>query len=421
MKCPVCNAPMNSLICGCGYDASRDYGKYPAFGTVRDVLPFSVLRSRPTPKNALVCEKCGSAAFSIAVPEGTRRCAKCGWSPDEAPRLECGCGSVYFTARLSDGALLCPLCGKAVSLEDYLKRVRPKISSPQLHVPPEVPAAPQVLPDSSETPYITAIAAGSAHTVVLYSNGRVRATGDNGEGQCNVQRWSGIVAIAAGDKHTVGLKKDGTVVTAGASVARRTSDNHCCAVENWRDITAIAAGASYTLGLRKDGTIAAAGSNYHAQHAARNTTGVRAIFAGPRHVAFLRSDGQVLSGNYSAETLQTWRNVTQLALGSDHIVALTKSGTTLSAGYNAYGQRFVNWTNIQAIAAGDNHTLGLRKNGTVASAGDNRAGQCNTQGWTDIVAIAAGRNHSVGLKKDGTLVAVGEDTNGCCSMEKLRL
>ena len=146
MKCPVCNAPMNSLICGCGNDASRDYGKYPAFGTVRDVLPFSVLRSRPTPKNALVCEKCGSAAFSIAVPEGTRRCAKCGWSPDEAPRLECGCGSVYFTARLSDGALLCPLCGKAVSLEDYLKRVRPKISSPQLHVPPEVPAAPRSSP-----------------------------------------------------------------------------------------------------------------------------------------------------------------------------------------------------------------------------------------------------------------------------------
>ena len=414
-NCPVCDAPMTSMLCSCGYDASRDYEKYPTFGPVRDVPPISALRSRRAPKDALVCEKCGNTAFSIRVPEGTRQCARCGWSPDPSPRLECACGSVYFTARLTDGALLCPLCGRTVALEEFLRRIRVQEPKPQVHtiVSPEIPVL------SPEKVRITAIAAGTDHTVALYSDGRVRAIGGNTEGQCNVSRWSGIVAIAAGDKHTVGLKKDGTVVTAGAATARRISDNHCCAVESWRDITAIAAGASYTLGLKNDGTIAAAGSNYHAQQAARTMSGIRMIAAGPRHVALLHKNGTVLSGNYGEVLLRKWQNVTQLALGSDHIVGLTSSGTVLSAGYNAYGQCFVNWTNIQAIAAGHNHTLGLRKNGSVTAAGDNRSGQCNTQNWTHVTAIAAGRSHSVGLKADGTLLAVGKDTEGCCDVKKL--
>lgn len=416
MKCPVCNGNMTSLLCGCGYDASRDYERYPSFGPVRGALPPSAPGRRRSPKNALTCKKCGGTAFTITVPEGVRCCASCGWSPDEAPRLECGCGSAWFSARLSDGALLCPMCGKTVPLEEFLRRIRLQASEPE-EAPPAAPAGPL---RANQKPFITAIAAGTAHTVALRSDGTVRAIGDNAEGQCQVSRWSGIVAIAAGDKHTVGLKKDGTVVTAGAATARRISDNHCCAVEGWTDIIAIAAGAAYTLGLRRDGTIAAAGSNYHAQQAAKTMNSIRMIAAGPRHMALLHRNGTVISGNYSEDLLKKWRDVTELSLGSDHILGLTRSGTMLSAGYNAYGQCFVSWTGITAIAAGHNHSLGLRKNGTVASAGDNRSGQCNTQNWSDITAIAAGRSHSVGLKKDGTLVAAGENTEGCCDVKQLQ-
>ena len=61
----------------------------------------------------------------------------------------------------------------------------------------------------------TQIAAGLDHTVILFSDGTVKAIGSNEYGQCDVQDWSGIVRIAAGDAITLGLRADGTLVSAG--------------------------------------------------------------------------------------------------------------------------------------------------------------------------------------------------------------
>ena len=45
MKCPVCGSENKSLLCPqCGFDASRDYEKYPTFGSVGKVLSASALR-----------------------------------------------------------------------------------------------------------------------------------------------------------------------------------------------------------------------------------------------------------------------------------------------------------------------------------------------------------------------------------------
>ena len=45
MKCPVCDNMNGSMICPkCGFDSSRDYGKYPTFGAVGKVSSVSALR-----------------------------------------------------------------------------------------------------------------------------------------------------------------------------------------------------------------------------------------------------------------------------------------------------------------------------------------------------------------------------------------
>ena len=75
-----------------------------------------------------------------------------------------------------------------------------------------------------------AVAAGRWHTVGLRSDGTVVATGDNDDGQCDVDSWSDIVAVAAGACHTVGLRSDGTVVAAG------WNDLGQCDVSDWKDI-----------------------------------------------------------------------------------------------------------------------------------------------------------------------------------------
>lgn len=46
MKCPVCDQENPSMLCPrCGFDASRDYEKYPTFGIVRNVPAISALQA----------------------------------------------------------------------------------------------------------------------------------------------------------------------------------------------------------------------------------------------------------------------------------------------------------------------------------------------------------------------------------------
>ena len=47
MKCPVCGKVNRSMLCPeCGFDSSRDYGRYPTFGAVQNARPVSVLRKQ---------------------------------------------------------------------------------------------------------------------------------------------------------------------------------------------------------------------------------------------------------------------------------------------------------------------------------------------------------------------------------------
>jgi len=64
---------------------------------------------------------------------------------------------------------------------------------------------------------VVAISMGSEHVVGLKKDGTVVATGDNSEGQCDIELWTDIVFIAAGGNRTVGLKADGSVVAVGSN------------------------------------------------------------------------------------------------------------------------------------------------------------------------------------------------------------
>ena len=47
MKCPVCDKVNTSMLCpNCGFDSSRDYGKYPTFGPVANMLSASALQKK---------------------------------------------------------------------------------------------------------------------------------------------------------------------------------------------------------------------------------------------------------------------------------------------------------------------------------------------------------------------------------------
>jgi alpha-tubulin suppressor-like RCC1 family protein len=66
-------------------------------------------------------------------------------------------------------------------------------------------------------------------------------------------------------------------------------------------------------------------------------------------------------------------------------------------------------TNVTALAAGDDHCLALRADGTVVAWGANSSGQINVPSdLTNAVSVAAGSTHSLALRRDGTVILWGK-------------
>jgi alpha-tubulin suppressor-like RCC1 family protein len=243
-----------------------------------------------------------------------------------------------------------------------------------------------------------------------------------------------------------------------------------------RRVPQIAAGIFHVLAI-KDGKVYATGSNDHGQLglgdfgegtnrdtfteiASLSDKNITAIFAGEFHSFALSKDGKVYGAGYNAacqlglgdgcgETyLQIFteikslndKNITAIAAGEIHSLALSKDGKVYAAGSNYHGQlglggddwrdtftevKSLSDKNIVAIAAGAKHSLALTENGEVYAAGLNEASQLGLGGarkrtnrntftkaasltGKTIKAIAAAGNYSLALTKDGEVYATGE-------------
>ena len=107
--------------------------------------------------------------------------------------------------------------------------------------------------------------------------------------------------------------------------------------------------------------------------------------------------------------------LTQVAGGWAHSLALKVNGTVAAWGWNAKGQSTVpaGLTGVVAVDAGFEHSLALKSDGTVVAWGDNSKGQASVPAnLSGVVAIAAGGYFNLALKADGTVTAWGENENG---------
>ena len=76
------------------------------------------------------------------------------------------------------------------------------------------------------------------------------------------------------------------------------------------------------------------------------------------------------------------------------------------------------WKNVTAIAVGDKFTVGLKQDGTVVYAGDD-SNLDALNSWTDIVSICAGNTYVLGLKSDGTVVSAGKPYSAGLDLSQL--
>ena len=304
---------------------------------------------------------------------------------------------------------------------------------------------------------ITAIAAGSDHSLALEDTGKVLAWGAGNEGQLgNNNSWgsiytpvyvrngppgtylNGVTAIAAGYNHSLAVRATGSVYAWGGNGAGQLGNNETSnrsmpvqvlggasgSTYLW-NVTAVAAGkycsvaltaggAVYSWGYNNDGQLGD-GTNNDRKTPVRVLSGTGGLMSGVTAISTseftgmaLKSDGTVWAWGLNAynKTAATYPGSTSTEL---HIPALTQ--------YNR-------GTNITAIAAGHYHTLALRADGTVWACGKNFNGQLGdgttvdkrtpvmVSGLTDVVAIAAGYYHSLAIKSNGEVWAWGRNYEG---------
>ena len=177
----------------------------------------------------------------------------------------------------------------------------------------------------------------------------------------------------------------------------------------------VAAGDWHSLGLKSDGTVWAWGCNMGDN--------------------FMPGSGQLGIGSEIDHVEQPVQvsgltNITAIAAGGDHSLALKNDGTVWMWGRVPASSPSTNnltpvhvpgLTNVTAIAAGNSLSLALKSDGTVWvwgwCLGDNTIngsitpvqvkGENGNGFLTDVKAIAAGETHALVLKNDGTVWAWG--------------
>ena len=237
---------------------------------------------------------------------------------------------------------------------------------------------------------VQAVAAGSYHSVVLKQDGTVWGWGSNSSGQRGdgstperlpftketpVQALGlrGVTAIAAGSNHTLALRNDGTVWAWGADIFLQNPDGSRergivpLQIPNLSGITAVDGGTFHSLALKNDGTVWSWGTNTSGQLG--DGTGNTALPGQPVQILGL-------SG------------ITAISAGGFHNLALDRNGSVWAWGANIYGQLGNGITTnsnvpvpvqglsgVADIAAGNNHSAALGQDGTVWAWGSNARGE----------------------------------------------
>jgi hypothetical protein len=291
---------------------------------------------------------------------------------------------------------------------------------------------------------VVQVAAGTSHSLVLTSDGRVWAFGDNGRGELGndtttnsdvpvqVPGVAGVTQIAAGNGFSVALTSSGNVLTwgddsygelGGDYAGRFGYSTRPVHVHGLTGVTQIAAGGRFILALRSDGTVWAWGQNGSGQLGNGATTNSDV----PVQVTGLSRVTQIAAGSDSAMAALTKGFITTLTTvwtwGANDDGQLG-DGTTISRSTPEQVSG-IDVPNVRGISAGDGFSMVLGSDGTVWAWGADYDGQLGNAATIMVVRpaetigkdsgithLSAGGVHVLALRSDGTVLAWGDNEAG---------
>lgn len=283
-----------------------------------------------------------------------------------------------------------------------------------------------------------AVTAGDLHCLARTSDGHVWGWGYNTEGQVGngalTAANSGVLTPAlldidsvatvdAGGVHSIALKANGEVWTWGGNQFGQSGNNG--RVDELRPVRPIEIGAAVSV---------TAGGKHSV-----------ALAAPPRlsHIAEIgttSASGSLPAARPAVRELATSTDVSMLAAGAHHVLAIDGNHDVLAWGDDSKGQLGApgpasndpiavpiprgTTRGFVAVAASADRSFALRSDGTVWAWGDNTSGNLGTgttttpaeptqvASLTDVIAIAAGERHCLAQDSRGAVWGWGENGNG---------
>jgi alpha-tubulin suppressor-like RCC1 family protein len=314
------------------------------------------------------------------------------------------------------------------------------------------------------------MSAGYYHSLILKSNSKLWACGNNDYGQLGdgsttprytpVQVMSGVQSKSAGGYHSLILKSDGTLWACGNNDYGQLGDGSTTPrytpVQVMSNVQQVSAGGSHSLILKIDGTLWVCGNNTYGQLGDGTTTNrytpvpvmssVQSVVTGYYHSLILKSDGTLWACGSNAygqlgdgtttnryTPVPVMSSVQRMAAKRYYSFILKNDNTLWACGYNYWGQlgdgtsiyRYTPvqvMSSVQSMSTGYFHSLILKSDGTLWACGYNGYGQlgngATSDHWTPVQVMSnvlcddAGGYHSLIVKSDSTLWACGNNNSG---------
>ena len=229
--------------------------------------------------------------------------------------------------------------------------------------------------------------------------------------ESGISKWN-VKQISTWSNHTMILLSDGKLMACGnnrwGQLGDGTTTNRAVPVKVMDDVSAVSAGDSYTMIIKKDGTLWGCGRN---------------------------SDGELGDGTRTDKStpVKIMSNVAEVITGSSSTMIVKTDGSLWACGYNDYGQLCDGtttkkyspvkvMTDVKMVSIGYLHSMIVKNDGSLWACGLNNRGQlCDgtttnktspTKVMKGVAAVYTGMRNTFLLKDDGSLWACGENDKG---------